>query len=66
MMKLLGLGRVAAHHFPDLTGRGAGTPLDRTDAFSLDSSQRTRDSSTGVIVNVPLEHLQGWVAAVGP
>ena len=62
LLRLLGLDAVAKRNFPDLSGRGANTPLDRSNSFHLSPEQITRDRDTGVLLNVPEDHLRGWIA----
>lgn len=63
LLRLLGLDGVAKRNFPGLTGRGANTPLDRSKGFAMSLGEVTRDRETGVLVNVPEDHLRGWVGA---
>ena len=63
LLRQLGLDAVAERNFPGLTGRGAKTLLDRSDSFEMSSEDMTRDRETGVLVNVPGDHLRGWVSA---
>lgn len=63
VLRLLGLRAVVDRNFPRLTGRSARTPLDRGDSFALSPEQVTRDRVTGVVVNVPEQHLLGWAEA---
>lgn len=63
LLRLLGLGALAKRNFPNLSGRGARTPLDRSNGFQLTPDQITRDRDTGVLLNVPEDHLRGWIAA---
>ncbi len=66
LLRLLGLGAVAKRNFPNLSGRGAKTPLDRSNGFQLSPEQITRDRDTGVLLNVPEDHLRGWIAGATP
>jgi predicted transcriptional regulator of viral defense system len=63
ILRVLGLQRTARQNFPDLTGRGASTPLDRTGSFGLDLAELKRDRDTGVVINVPEDYLLGWIGA---
>lgn len=63
VLRLLGLHAIARQSFPGLTGRGASTPLDRSDSFDLDPREVGRDRDTGVLINVPESHLLGWIGA---
>jgi hypothetical protein len=63
LLRLLGLGAVSRHNFPRLTGRGASTPLDRSNSFQMNAGEMTRDRETGVLLNVPEDHLRGWASA---
>ncbi len=61
LLGLLGYGDVVERNFATLGGRGRTVPLDRTNSYRLAHAER--DSRTGVVVNVPVDHLRGWVAA---
>lgn len=50
---------------PALDPRGAPTPLDRSGGYGMTRTEATRDPLTGVLVNVPAEQLNGWLAAPG-
>ena len=63
VLRLLGLHVIAARNFPGLAGRGASTPLDRSDSFALPPGETKRDRVTGVTINVPEGHLVGWAEA---
>lgn len=63
LLRLLGLDAVSRHNFPRLTGRGASTPLDRSNSFEMSAGEMTRDRETGVLLNVPEDHLRGWASA---
>lgn len=63
LLRLLGLDAIARRNFPRLTGRGASTPLDRSNSFDMTAGNMTRDRETGVLLNVPEDHLRGWVSA---
>ncbi|MBV9194208.1 MAG: hypothetical protein JO168_08690 [Solirubrobacterales bacterium] len=63
LLRLLDLDTVAKRNFPGLTGRGVNTPLDRSNSFAMSPGEMTRDRETGVLVNVPPDHLRGWVSA---
>jgi predicted transcriptional regulator of viral defense system len=63
LLRLLGLDAVSRHNFPLLTGRGASTPLDRSNSFEMSAGEMTRDRETGVLLNVPEDHLRGWASA---
>ena len=63
LLRLLGLHAVGKLNFPNLVGRGANTPLDRSNSFQLSPAQIKRDRETGVLLNVPKDHLRGWIAA---
>jgi predicted transcriptional regulator of viral defense system len=63
LLGLLGLDAVARRNFPRLTGRGASTPLDRSNSFEMNAGEMTRDRETGVLLNVPEDHLRGWASA---
>ncbi len=62
LLRLLGLDAVFRHNFPQLTGRGASTPLDRSNSFQMSAGEMTRDRETGVLLNVPEDHLRGWAS----
>jgi predicted transcriptional regulator of viral defense system len=63
VLGLLGLKAVARQNFPTLSGRGANTPLDRSNSFEINAEETTRDRETGILVNVPEGHLLGWIGA---
>ena len=63
LLRLLGLDAIAKRNFPDLAGRGANTPLDRSNSFQMSREAIKRDSETGVLLNVPEDYLRGWVSA---
>ncbi len=63
LLRLIGLDAVSRHNFPRLTGRGASTPLDRSNSFEMSAGEMTRDRETGVLLNVPEDHLRGWASA---
>ena len=63
MLVELGLEQVAeAHLLADLDPRQTSTPLDRTDSYALPPEEQRRDPRTGVVVNVPRDHLRAWLA----
>jgi predicted transcriptional regulator of viral defense system len=64
LLRLLGLDAFVRRNFPLLTGRGANTPLDRSNSFEMTAEEMTRDRETGVLVNVPEDRLRGWASAV--
>lgn len=61
MLDLVGLEQVVELHFGDLEGRRASIPLDRSNAFGLTRPDLARDRRTGILLNVPHDHLRGWV-----
>lgn len=63
LLRLMGLGAVAQRAFPNLTGRGVSTPLDRSASFPLAAEDCVRDRATGIVVNVPHEYLLAWTGA---
>ena len=63
LLGLLGLDAVSRRNFPRLIGRGASTPLDRSNSFQMSAGEMTRDRETGVLLNVPEDHLRGWASA---
>lgn len=63
LLRLLGLHAIAKRNFPQLSGRGSNTPLDRGNSFEMSAEDMHRDRDTGVLLNVPEEHLLGWVGA---
>lgn len=65
MLGLLGLEGVVARHFADLNGRQTTAPLDRSNGFSLPRAEMERDRRTGVLLNVPRNHLRGWLTGEG-
>jgi hypothetical protein len=52
---------VLAGDLPALNVKGAATPLDRSNGYGMTRAEATRDPQTGVLVNVPLEQLRGWL-----
>lgn len=63
VLRLLGLGAVAKRNFPHMTGRGASTPLDRSNSFDMETADKRRERHTGVLINVPEDYLVGWASA---
>jgi predicted transcriptional regulator of viral defense system len=63
LLNLLGFQALVDRHFVTLAGRGAAVPLDRSRSFPADGWTPKRDRETGVLINVPLDHLSGWIAA---
>lgn len=63
MLRALGLDRLAAEAVSEIDTRSANTRLDRSDGFSLGRAGLQRDPSTGILLNVPRDHLRGWVEA---
>ena len=57
VLRLIGFDDVVTAHLP-MTGRGASVRLDRSDSFNLPDDARQRDRATGVILNVPADHLR--------
>ena len=53
--------QVLAGDLPALSLKGAATPLDRTNGYAMTRKEATRDPQTGVLVNVPVEQLRGWL-----
>jgi predicted transcriptional regulator of viral defense system len=51
--------------FHALEGKRADIPLDRSNGYAMSRRKMTRDPRTGVLLNIPAEHLQGWLGAVG-
>ena len=62
LLRLMGMDDVADLHFEALDGRKTTVTFDRSNGYSLDRSEMNRDSRTGVLENVPVEYLHGWVA----
>jgi predicted transcriptional regulator of viral defense system len=54
----------ARRWFAGLDGRSSNVLLDRSQGFAL-HGRASRDSSTGVVVNVPDDRLSGWMAGAG-
>jgi predicted transcriptional regulator of viral defense system len=63
MLRLLGLGAIAERAFPNLRGRSTRVPLDRSDSYDMGVDRLARDRATGVVINVPPQHLQAWTGA---
>lgn len=61
LLRLLGMEVIAKKNFQGLIGRSARVPLDRSASFNLPNRDMTRDPLTGVVVNIPEDHLRGWV-----
>jgi len=59
LLKLIGKDDVVTSVFPDMTGRGQKVLFDRSKSFG-EANSGTRDSQTGVVINVPLTLLQAW------
>ena len=56
---------VLADDLKALEDKRAGIPLDRSNGYGMSRGEMKRDSRTGVLLNVPAEHLNGWLGAVG-
>ncbi|HEY5342221.1 MAG TPA: hypothetical protein VIJ66_00985 [Solirubrobacteraceae bacterium] len=54
---------ILTEDLPELDVKGAPTPLDRPNGYGMTLKEATRDSRTGVLVNVPAEQLRGWLDA---
>lgn len=52
---------VLAEDVAALNAKGAATPLDRSNGYSMTRKQATSDPQTGVLVNIPAEQLRGWL-----
>lgn len=63
LLRLLGFDPVANRHFAHIGGRGASVPLDRGHSFAPPGVSYGRDRKTGVLINVPIDHLRGWTGA---
>ncbi len=62
ILRLLDKNTTVENNFPNLTGRSTNILLDRTSSFHLQPNETARDSRTGIVINVPKDHLQGWIA----
>jgi predicted transcriptional regulator of viral defense system len=63
LLRLIGLGAVVRRRFQDLPSRGVSVPFDRSSSYDLEPVGLTRDRRTGVVVNVPADHLLAWTGA---
>jgi predicted transcriptional regulator of viral defense system len=48
-----------------LENKRADIPLDRSNGYAMSRREMKRDQQTGVLLNVPAEHLHGWLGAMG-
>lgn len=62
LMGLLGFEELVETSFPDIRGRTATPIFDRSRGFDMAAGKMRRDKRTGVMVNVPIEYLRGWIA----
>jgi hypothetical protein len=62
LLRLLGFDSLVDLHFSKISGRTTSPVFDRSRSFDLAPGRTHRDSQTGVVVNVPLEYLRGWIA----
>jgi predicted transcriptional regulator of viral defense system len=62
LLRLLGFDSLADMHFSKISGRTTSPVFDRSRSFDLPPGRTQRDSQTGVVINVPLEYLRGWIA----
>jgi predicted transcriptional regulator of viral defense system len=65
MLRLLGFDALVDTRFSGISGRKTSLVFDRSRSFDLPSDEVRRDSETGVIINVPMEYLRGWIAGAG-
>jgi len=56
---------VLADDLEALEGKRADIPLDRSNGYGMSRREMRRDPRTGVLLNVPAEHLDGWLGAAG-
>lgn len=62
LLRLLGFESLADLHFSNISGRKTSPVFDRARSFDLPAGKKVRDSATGVVVNVPMDYLRGWIA----
>lgn len=62
LLRLLGFESLVDVHFSDISGRKTSPVFDRSRSFDLPADEVRRDRDTGVVVNVPMEYLRGWIA----
>jgi predicted transcriptional regulator of viral defense system len=60
LLGLAGFESLVETRFADLEGHKTSVLLDRSNDFGLPRSSMERDPQTGVVLNVPREHLRGW------
>ena len=56
---------VLAEDLRGLQAKRADIPLDRSNGYGMTRREMKRDPRTGVLLNIPAEHLHGWLGAVG-
>jgi hypothetical protein len=61
LLGLAGFEQLVETRFADLEGNKTSVLLDRSNDFGLPGSSMERDSRTGILLNVPREHLRGWL-----
>lgn len=62
LLRLLGFEALVETHFSDISGRKTSPLFDRSRSFDLPAGEVRRDHETGVVINVPMEYLRGWIA----
>jgi len=62
LLRLLGFESLVERHFSSISGRQTSPVFDRSRGFELPAGKVRRDSETGVVVNVPMEYLRGWIS----
>jgi predicted transcriptional regulator of viral defense system len=62
LLRLLDLDSIAEAHFSRISGRKTSTVFDLSRDFDLPADEVRRDPETGVIINVPVDYLRGWIA----
>jgi predicted transcriptional regulator of viral defense system len=62
LLRLLGFDALVDTHFAGISGRKTSPVFDRSRSFDLPPDEVRRDRETGVIINVPIEYLRGWIA----
>ena len=62
LLGLLGFESLVETYFSNISGRKTSPVFDRSHSFDLPPGKTRRDSSTGVVINVPIDYLRGWIA----
>lgn len=62
LLRLLGFESLVEKHFSNVSGRQTSPIFDRSRSFDLPAGEGHRDKETGVVVNVPMGYLRGWIS----